>query len=277
MRPDATAATFRCPSCGFFASTLPIAINASERLDEHQREAALRALRFENFTVLLDACEREVPAPAALLDVGCAHGWFLSEAASRGYRATGVEPDTAMAAQAAAAGNRVLVGYFPDVLPPGEVYDLITFNDVLEHLPDVPAAVDAVRAHLSPRGAVMINLPVSDGPVFRLARVAARVGVRGPLMRLWQQGMPSPHLSYFSAATLERLMRARGFELAARGRLASVSTTNLWERIRYDRATGLAPALAYFAGARALAPVLRLFASDIQYFVFRAVPARTQT
>jgi hypothetical protein len=75
---------------------------------------------------------------------------------------------------------------------------------VFEHLPDPYGVAQVLRKHLSSRGFVIINLPVSDGLVFRFARTLARIGVRAPLERMWQVGMPSPHLSYFSGITLSR-------------------------------------------------------------------------
>jgi hypothetical protein len=49
------------------------------------------------------------------LDGGCAHGWFLDEAAAAGATTIDVEPDEGVAAvQRARAGLRG--GYFPDAI-----------------------------------------------------------------------------------------------------------------------------------------------------------------
>ncbi len=49
-----------------------------------------------------------------------------------------------------------------------------------------------------------------------------------------QRGLPSPHLSYFMAGTLQRLFSRAGFTLLRRGHLASVATDGLYDGIRYD-------------------------------------------
>lgn len=271
MRADALAGTFRCPGCGLYRSAFPVAINQAQadRLDEVRRERALKALRVANFERLLDGCAPHLPKDAAVLDVGCAHGWFLAAAAARGYRPTGLEPDHQVAARTRAAGEPVIEGFFPVALPAGATYDAISFNDVFEHLPDAHAMAEAVRERLNPGGVVILNLPLAGGPVFQLARLAARFGVRGPLARMWQEGLPSPHLAYYSEATALQLFRIHGFEPVAKGRLPSMTTRGLWARIRYDRSVSPLKAAALYVVAAGLAVVSGVLPPDIGYFVLR--------
>ena len=273
MRRDVLDGTFRCATCGLYRSDFPVAINQAQddRLDEVRRERALKVLRAANFERLLDGCAAHLPAGASLLDVGCAHGWFLQAAARRGYRATGLEPDHEVAIRTQADGAPVIEGFFPDALPAGAVYDAISFNDVFEHLPDAHAMAEAVRERLVPDGLLILNLPLSEGVIFQLARLASRCGVRGPLARMWQEGLPSPHLAYYSAKTVLALTRAHGFELVARGRLASMTTKGLWARIRYDRSVSRLQAAAFYVAAAGLTAVSGLLPPDIGYFVLRKV------
>jgi SAM-dependent methyltransferase len=275
MRPDVLEGAFRCPACGLYRSDFPVAINLAEddRLDEARRERALKPLRVANFSRLIAACRPHLPAGASLLDVGCAHGWFLQAAAEAGYRATGLEPDREVAARARAEGAPVIQGFFPDATPAGATYDAISFNDVFEHLPDPHAMAEAVRERLKPGGLLILNLPLAEGAVFRLARIAGRLGLRGPLGRMWQQGLPSPHLAYYSADTLLRLMAAHGFTPVARGRLASMTTRGLWPRIRYDRSVSAPMAAALYLAAVGLTLASALLPPDIGYFILR----RTET
>jgi len=269
MKADLLDGIYRCPQCGFYASTFTHRINGEEPLDELRREDALQSLRVSNFERILDECKDVIAPSATILDVGCGHGWFLSRARARGYRAIGIEPDEGMAQIARGSGHEVRVGFFPDVLNADERYDAITFNDVFEHLEDVRGAASAVAAHLKDPGTLIINLPVSDGLIFRLARVAARFGFHGAFSRMWQRGFPSPHLSYFSASTLPRFMERQNFTLVRSGRLESLRTEGLFQRIRYDRSVGLLKASALYLTACALSLVTRLFPSDTRYFVFR--------
>lgn len=174
-----------------------------------------------------------------------------------------------MAAEAMAAGHDVVLGFFPDALPPDRRYDAITFNDVFEHLPDVDAMAQSIHARLKDGGVSIVNIPVSDGLIFRLARIAARAGVAGPLRRMWQEGLPSPHLNYFSSSTLPRLFERNGFVLEKSGPLQSMAMKGLYRRIRYDRKTGAVSAAVLYGAALLVKLGLTLFPSDIQYFVFR--------
>ncbi len=269
LRPDVLPGTFRCTACGFLCSDLPVRINAAEAIDEDVRAQALKPIRDANFAQLLDACADLLPPGTRLLDVGCAHGWFLQAAAARGIAAEGLEPDRDMLRRAHAAGLAAREGFFPQALPEGAQYQAITFNDVFEHLPQPAAMARAVAAALAPGGIAIVNLPVAEGFIFRAARVFGRLGLRGPLARMWQEGLPSPHLSYFTAPALERMFADAGLTLVRRGELASIVTTGLYARIRYDRSVGPARAAVLYGAALAARAVAGLFPSDIQYFVFR--------
>ena len=271
MRRDVLDGAFRCAACGLYRSDFPVAINQAvdDRLDEGLRERALKPLRVANFERLLDHCEPLLAAGASILDVGCAHGWFLQAATARGYGATGLEPDHDIAQRAKAGGSEVIEGFFPDALPAGASYDAISFNDVFEHLPDAHAMAEAVRARLKPGGVLILNLPLADGVIYRLARVAARLGMKGPLARMWQEGLPSPHLAYYTAANVAALMRAHGFHPVAQGRLPSMTIRGLWTRIRFDRSVSMPKAVLLYLVGAGLAVVSAALPPDIGYFVLR--------
>lgn len=271
MRPDALPLTFRCAPCGLYRSAFAVEINrpGEDRLDEARRERALKPLRLANFERLLDALAPHLPPDSSLLDVGCAHGWFVQAAVARGLRASGLEPDREVAAQARAEGATVTEGFFPEALASGAAFDAISFNDVFEHLPEPHIMADAVRDRLNPGGVLVLNLPLAEGAVFRLARLAARFGFKGPLARMWQEGLPSPHLAYYSRDALVRLMQGHGFHLVAQGRLPSMTLKGLWARIRYDRSVPLAKAGGLYVVAAALTAVSAILPADIGYVVMR--------
>jgi 2-polyprenyl-3-methyl-5-hydroxy-6-metoxy-1,4-benzoquinol methylase len=135
MASDLMPATFRCPACGFLASTLPVRINAVHRIDEDARERALKAIRLSNFQQLLTECADLLPSGARLLDIGCGHGWFMEAATARGITCVGIEPDIEMERRARSAGHNMIAGLFPDAMPDGARFDAITFSDVLNIFP----------------------------------------------------------------------------------------------------------------------------------------------
>lgn len=255
----------RCPGCRLWASAL-----AGERLDraphveEAQREAGLRTLRRGNFERILDALARHGRLEGArLLEVGCAHGWFLECATSRGVAAVGLEPDAEVAAKALSAGFEVRPGYFPGAVREGELFDVVVFNDVFEHLENPAGVLQACARILRPGGRLVLNLPDSGGLLFRTACLLAHLGVDAPLERLWQARFRFPHLWYFNAGNLERLVIRHGFRLLDSQGLPAFQREGLWARLRMDRTTGWLPSAVSFVALQALEPLLARATPDI--------------
>jgi SAM-dependent methyltransferase len=263
---------FECRECGFLASSLTPAIGDDARhdtIDETRRRQALDGLRHGNFERVLDALEPlRTSRSARLLDVGCAHGWFLEAAARRGYVTTGLEPDPTIAALTRRDGHAVISGFFPRDLPENAVFDVITFHDVFEHLPSPREAADACFRRLSPGGILVVVIPSSEGTLFRLARLFSRAGLHGPLDRLWQRGFPSPHLTYFHPDALDRLLGPHGFREIHRATLPSFSRKGLWQRLRYDQRSSFLVSAVQWLALGVLSPMQALLPSDISFQVF---------
>jgi SAM-dependent methyltransferase len=268
----------KCPGCGFLSSTLTPDIEVApdhSTLDEHDRAAALAPVRQANFRRILDLLARHAAPRGRLLEVGCGHGWFLKAAQEHGYTAQGLEPDPAMSRVAQQAGLEVATGYFPQDLPAGSQFDVLAFNDVFEHLPDVTGAMRACSQVLAPGGTLLINLPVQTGIFYRLASCLRHLGVRQPFERMWQKHFPSPHLSYFSGPQLRQLAQRHGLECVAETVLPSIQIRGLWQRLRYDRTSSRLRAALLYGGILCGFPILRLLPSDIRVFLFRtSVPPR---
>lgn len=249
----------RCPGCGFLASSLEAGAGTGI--------AGLEALRRANFEVLLDRLARHrAIAGARVLEVGSAWGWFLEAARRRGALVHGIEPEAANAALARANGFEVETGLFPQDLRHRGPYDIIAFNDVLEHIPDPAAALRAVEQLLAPGGLAVVNLPSSDGTIYRIARGLDRLGVHGPYERLWQKGFPSPHVSYFNPANLQTLAeRHCGLRRIDGFHLQSVMRQGLYARVRSSN--GPAMSLILTGALHALAGILRHLPADIHVAV----------
>ncbi len=147
-------------------------------------------------------------------------------------------------------------GYFPDVVPESGAFDVVTFNDMLEHIPDVRGTLEACARVLRPGGVLSINIPTSaDGLGYRVAAGLARLGMRGPFERFWQHGLPSPHCHYFTRTSLARLIADSGFRVEEVDALTAIRRPGLWERVHTFRRTSPA-SVASFAALWAAAPVL---------------------
>lgn len=215
-----------CARCNLFASTL--SAGAGTGVD------GLEDLRTANFETILGRIHNHRKLQVQKwLEVGCSQGLFLEAAAARGIEVVGIEPERAMADKARRKGHSVLDGFFPEALPTDEVYDLIIFNDVFEHLPDPRSALIACEERLTWNGVLIINLPSSNGALFRISRLLWRLGWSGPYERLWQKDFPSPHTFYFNEANLQRLVeRTTRLRMVDSHRLKSLHRKGLRARVR---------------------------------------------
>ena len=96
-----------------------------------------------------------------VLEVGCHTGHFGRAIKSRcGAIVWGVEPNPETAAIAAEGLDRVFNGFFDVGLAlPERFFDLITFTDVLEHMPDPWGALRLASEKLTLDGMVLISVP----------------------------------------------------------------------------------------------------------------------
>ena len=264
--------TFRCSECGLWQSSLVPAIDSDDSaLSEEDRRKALEQLRLAQVELTLDRLSRlRTLHSARLLDVGCAYGWFLEAAVSRGMVGVGVEPDATTAGAARARGLHVIHGYFPDCLAGAEAFDIVVFNDVLEHIPNVHAMIAACSGILTSEGLLVLSVPTSTGTLFRLALGMARVGYQGPWRRLWQKSFPSPHVYYFNRMNLDRALQAHGFSRVDATETMTFHPTGLWSRMRFNPRSSRVLNLALYLGLLAAYPVYRtLGRADTELLIYR--------
>lgn len=263
-----------CPRCAYEKADLSPAINtqAGHRLiNEQARETGLRALRLANFATLLQALRSLKPGGGRLLDVGCAHGWFL-DLARHDFDVLGLEPDRFVFEATARRGLPVRRGYFPQALDTGESFDVISFNDVFEHIPDSQRVLDACRERLRDGGLLVLNLPSSSGIFYRLAKLFSRFGHPAFFERLWQKDLPSPHLHYFRHSNLVALLARNSFDLQASGTLPTLRLAGLYTRVSYTGKLGLMARIFICSGVALMLPLLKVLPGDIVYVVAKKKP-----
>jgi len=271
LRPYRHAWLQRCVRCGVLNADFAVAIPDTpghQDIDQAMREDGLGVVRDRNNARLLDKLAALTPPTGRLLDVGCGPGFLLRAASARGFATEGVEPD-ADVAPAAGAHAKVRHGYFPNVLASADRYDAIVFNDVLEHIPDLTGTLAAAHAHLEPGGVLALNCPDRRGLFFRVAAFADRLGLSGAYDRMWQRGLPSPHLWYFTPANLTEAATRAGFAPVGQLRLDTVAIKGLWARIRCVKDQPLLVSMAAYAFAVVTWPIARIAPADAVVCFFR--------
>lgn len=115
-----------------------------------------------------DAARREilpfVPQTArSILDVGCGSGRFGGELKTHvpSARLYAVEADSAHAQAARSYFDEVAVGFFPDAIPElgCASFDVIVFNDVLEHMMNPLDALREATKLLATDGRIVASIP----------------------------------------------------------------------------------------------------------------------
>ena len=141
--------------------------------------------------------------PGALLDVGCAAGFFLAEAQQRGWQVEGLDVSAfAVRYTQEHFGIPAQQGALLDLDLPENHYDMVTMWDVIEHVPDPYAHMDKIARLLKPGGVFALATPdVGSLP-------AKLTGKRWVGYKLQEE-----HIYYFSAATLRAMLDRAGFDV----------------------------------------------------------------
>jgi SAM-dependent methyltransferase len=255
---------FKCESCGLLASNLnPHIPNkmGDSVIDEASREIGLVSVREQNNSIIIDQVRKYVNGSAKLLDVGSGLGFFLAAAKKAGFSAIGIEPDANVVERT--GQENVRKGYFPDALNADEKFDVIVFNDVLEHIPDAFSAVLAARRHLVCGGVLVLNCPDRKGIFYRLASLFRYFGASGAFDRLWQKHTPSPHRWYFTRNDLFQIGKKCGFSPLATVELVTLSGKGLSHRIFHLKGQSKLVGIGSLVAAYILLPFLRVLPSDL--------------
>jgi 2-polyprenyl-3-methyl-5-hydroxy-6-metoxy-1,4-benzoquinol methylase len=97
-----------------------------------------------------------------VLEVGCAAGGFGLQLKQRGIREVwGVEVVESAGQQARKVLDKVLIGDIADLIDelPVNYFDVVVFNDVLEHLVDPFTVLTRIKSRISERGMVVSSIP----------------------------------------------------------------------------------------------------------------------
>jgi 2-polyprenyl-3-methyl-5-hydroxy-6-metoxy-1,4-benzoquinol methylase len=213
-----------CKTCGYMVSY--------EKPGAGAEVVSLDAVREKNYRFICKKIKEKFPLLKTVLDVGSSDGHFLKVADDEGFSVTGLEPAVHLAEKARLGGFNVINGFFPGAESLlNKKYDIIIFNDSWEHIPNLGESLQGVREHLKNEGVVIINLPSSDGIIFKMAFILNKFGIRTPFNRLWQKGFASPHLHYFNARNLRKYFENNGFVTRYSSPLYYYTIKGLWGRI----------------------------------------------
>lgn len=143
-----------------------------------------------------------IPASGTMLEIGCGGGDFLSRAAARGLKVTGVEYSPHACATARSKledfQGEVIQGEISVLVGQKECFNYIVFCDVLEHVRDPRLFLQTVFELLTPDGTILCVVPSLDSWSAKLLKTN------------WME-FKLEHLSYFDTSNLRSLLFQEGF------------------------------------------------------------------
>jgi 2-polyprenyl-3-methyl-5-hydroxy-6-metoxy-1,4-benzoquinol methylase len=146
-----------------------------------------------------------------LLDVGCNEGRGLRLYARNGFTAEGLELNEVAAAEARKYGFTVHTCLL-ETFQPETRFDVVVLSNVLEHSLNPREMLREVRRVLNPGAQVWISCPNSES------------WQRKIFGRKWINWHVPFHISYFSSASLKKLLSETGFDTVERSQI----TPALW-------------------------------------------------
>lgn len=159
--------------------------------------------------------------PAAyskVLEVGCASGGF-SQHLALPCESWGIEPNPVAASAAKERIGRVLVGTYDEVASqlPDRHFDLVICNDVIEHMADHDAFLEAIKRKMA-RGGVIVGSIPNIRHITALAKLL--------IAKDWPYSesgiLDRTHLRFFTAKSLRRTFDLHHYQTEVIQGLASV-------------------------------------------------------
>lgn len=217
----------------------------------HPPDRLARA-RAEVFALILDRIEG-LRKPGQLLDVGCGGGHLLKVADQRGWRCLGTDLSyRACTVVHQACGVEVVQADSAQVPLRDACVDVVTFVNVLDHVPDPLGALGEAHRVLTSGGFLAIRIPNAafHRPwVWLMALCGALAQRRG-----WDR-YPILHLYVFTARGLRRLVERAGFRVVE-VRNSPFAAEWMWSSGAGLRSAALACIREFIAGGAASVALL---------------------
>ena len=157
-----------------------------------------------HFIDILDFVNRYEKKGSKILDIGCGSGVFLEYMRGNNHKVYGVEPALNLKNTLELKGIEVFTGSIFDI-DIKEKFDIITLNNVLEHIENPDLVIERANKLLEEDGLLVIKVP-ND---FNIIQEEANKFVNN---KNWWVCYPD-HLNYFNIDSLSKLVEDKGFKI----------------------------------------------------------------
>lgn len=214
--------SFKCLDCNFYFSDLKPGCG--------QDVEGIESLRKKNFKKILKIILKINKKPR-ILEIGSGDGFFIDECIKLNVSIIGSEACDNSLAKLRKKFRRK-IKFIKLILPESlktkvkNKFDFIIFNDVFEHLVNLDDVIVELKKILNDDGSIIVNLPSSNGIIFKTSEVMMKYGFSRFYDRLWQKNMNSPHISYFNSNNLNKLFSKHNFVNIQSGYLNTLEYNN---------------------------------------------------
>lgn len=219
-----------CKICGHWNSEQTPKINsqAEHIIDvDKQLKRSLQPFRRRVYKTILAKANSKITH----LDVGCSTGQFLVMSRAVGNKTLGIEPETLFADEAKSNKLDIFNNFAAVPHVHKNKIDLITFIDVLGHIPRPREALMESKELLSNDGILLIKTPVAEGFFFCMARILNFIGIKLFWHRIWQTQFSSPQIHYFTKQSLKAIADDLNMDIDIQT-APTISLDGLFERLR---------------------------------------------
>lgn len=198
---------YRCLTCGCVSVPAerlnPVAIYGEKYFRRWYLSSIHKRRRYTRR--LFSLVEKYLLPGGSLLDVGCGVGTFLSVAQEAGWKVMGIEVSAFATNWCRKQGFTVIQKSFTE-MEVSETFDVITFWDVLAHVPEAADYLHCCHRLLNPGGFIVIKTPLHSPALFSLARLFSFTGRSRTILHIPAQ------IHHFDKKSLPRILHACGFQ-----------------------------------------------------------------
>lgn len=186
---------------------------------------------------LKSSAYRWVPRDVSVLDIGCGFGESLGYHRNRGCDAHGVEADRNILRVAERHGLNVKVGLFDASAYTSASFDVVTLDQVIEHLSDPLPVLRGIHTVLKPNGVLVVSTPNAGGWGARFFR------------HRWVHWHAPYHQQFFSTQSINEAARKAGFVVEKK----QTVTNSAWLDFQWQHLIGFPtpgkPSMIWSAGS----------------------------
>ena len=165
-----------------------------------EEEIVVKKIKMKTFEKRLQEIQKHVQC-GKILDVGCATGFFLEKAKSKGFEPYGLELSEFSFKKAQNKfGDHIFWGTIEEIPFENNFFDVITMFDLLEHVKNPVTTLRCCKKILKPKGIIAAVLPDTSS-------ISAKL-----MGKNWTH-YKKEHLFYFSKQTISYLIKQESFEV----------------------------------------------------------------